>query len=574
MVFINNPIIWADVPDNDVIRVGNAFYMVSTSMHSMPGGPIMKSYDLKRWELVSYIFDVLRDKDAGNLENGENIYGQGSWASSLRKIGDWYYCLFNSNDDHCAYMCRTRDIESSGWEKYRLDRFMHDPSILADDDGRKYVIYGNHEIYITELSDDLLSIKKGGTDRLLFTTEAENIGLKAEGCHAYKIGGRYYALFIEWPSDGNRRRREVCYRWDSFDGPFEHTVILDDDMEYHNAGVAQGAIFTIPVQKENVESTLSSCDSDDGVITGLKCDDGEYCYAPGPDKEYWAAVMFQDHGAVGRIPYVLPVEWRDGWPMLGIDGFVPERFELPFDADCESVGVNANGNILLAADALTLSSGGTSPCAVGYGLCSSDDFRRARGQEESLADTRHLWQWNHNPDNLSWSLRERPGYLRLLNMHLSDTGVLQARNTLTQRTFGPSCSCETHLELDGLKPGDSAGLIAIQGNFGMVGVRVSDECEYRIVMCVNDGKYGEKVAAEEKLGDRKDIYLKIAFDFADNRDIAIFYRSLDGTRWKQLGKPLQMKYTLDHFMGYRMGLYSYAGEKTGGYADFEYFRIQ
>ena len=52
---IQNPILWSDYPDPDLIRVGDAYYMVTTTMFFMPGGPIMKSRDLIHWEIVSYI---------------------------------------------------------------------------------------------------------------------------------------------------------------------------------------------------------------------------------------------------------------------------------------------------------------------------------------------------------------------------------------------------------------------------------------------------------------------------------------------------------------------------------------
>lgn len=50
-----NPVIFADVPDIDIIRVDDAFYMVSTTMHLSPGCPVMKSYDLVNWEIVNYV---------------------------------------------------------------------------------------------------------------------------------------------------------------------------------------------------------------------------------------------------------------------------------------------------------------------------------------------------------------------------------------------------------------------------------------------------------------------------------------------------------------------------------------
>ena len=64
---IKNPMLWADVPDPDVIRVGDTFYLVSTTMHLMPGAPVMASKDLKNWETVGYIFDKLTDSPKYDL---------------------------------------------------------------------------------------------------------------------------------------------------------------------------------------------------------------------------------------------------------------------------------------------------------------------------------------------------------------------------------------------------------------------------------------------------------------------------------------------------------------------------
>src|SRR5918998_772605 len=79
-----NPIIFADVPDLSMVRVGDTYYMSSTTMHMSPGVPIMKSKDLVNWELVSYAYDILGDNDALTLQNDKNAYSKGSWASSLR----------------------------------------------------------------------------------------------------------------------------------------------------------------------------------------------------------------------------------------------------------------------------------------------------------------------------------------------------------------------------------------------------------------------------------------------------------------------------------------------------------
>ena len=77
---IENPILWSDYPDPDLIRIGDSYYMVSTTMFFMPGGPILKSKDLVHWEIVSYIFDKIEGYD--DVGAG---YGRGQWATSLRE---------------------------------------------------------------------------------------------------------------------------------------------------------------------------------------------------------------------------------------------------------------------------------------------------------------------------------------------------------------------------------------------------------------------------------------------------------------------------------------------------------
>jgi beta-xylosidase len=495
-ITITNPIIWADVPDPSVIRVGSMFYMVSTSMHSMPGCPIMKSKNLMNWEIVNYVFDTLEDNDEHNLINGKNIYSKGSWASSLRYHDDTFYVCFSSNDMKQFYIYRTKDIENGRWERTVIHCLLHDPSLLFDE-GHVYVIYGNGDIRITELTEDATALKPDGINQLLFETEREEIGLRCEGCHAYKLNGYYYLFFIEWPKNGNGRRRQLCYRSKELLGPYEHKIILDDDMGYHNKGVAQGGIIDTTDEK-------------------------------------WYAFLFQDHDAVGRIPCVVPVTWIDDWPIFGIGGKVPEAFEASL------------------------------PMSEAKPLVISDEFEYS---ENKLALN---WQWNHNPDNQLWSLLERPGFLRMKTGHLTSS-VEYARNTLTQRTEGPVCSGVTLLEVSHMKPGDRAGLVALQHHFGWVGIQVEDDRYCYVSMCVK-GDNGFEQTVEHYRFESNQIFLKIDFDFKDSIDLATFYFSEDGVAWHQIGHQLQLKYTLDHFMGCRIGLFNYATRQIGGYADFDYFR--
>ena len=54
-----NPLIGMDYPDPDLIRVGDIWYMISTTMHFYPGGVILRSYDLIHWEIAGYVYDKL-----------------------------------------------------------------------------------------------------------------------------------------------------------------------------------------------------------------------------------------------------------------------------------------------------------------------------------------------------------------------------------------------------------------------------------------------------------------------------------------------------------------------------------
>lgn len=499
---ISNPIIWADVPDPSVIRAGSAYYMVSTSMHSMPGCPIMKSENLYNWELVNYVFDTFEDNDAHNLLDGKGIYGKGSWATSLRFNKGYYYVCFSSNDMNLFYVYRTNDIENGKFERYVINGLHHDPSMLFDDDGRVYIIYGNGGIRIKELTSDATALKNDGVNQLLFDTEHEGIMLRAEGCHAYKMNGYYYLFFIEWPYVDNKRRRELCCRSRNLLGPYERKVVLDDNMEFRNNGIAQGGIVDTP--------------------------DGD-----------WFAVLFQDHGAVGRIPCVIPVSWDNDWPVFGIEGRVPQSFEVPL------------------------------PSAVTNPLVISDDF--------DYSDNRLAlqWQWNHNPDPTRWSVTDRHGFLRLTTGHLTNS-LEFARNTLTQRTEGPACVGTTAMDISHMKPGDRAGLVALQFVFGSVGIQIEENGDRYVAMSVNgraDGGQGE-VAVERVRYKGDHIYLRIEcqFDNGNREDIAYFRYSSDGETWRSIGEPLRMQYRLEHFMGYRLGLYNYATMQTGGFVDYDYFR--
>ncbi len=282
-----NPVIWADCPDPDVIRVGDDFYFVSTTMHLMPGAPVMHSKDLVNWEIVSYIFDRIGETPRYSLQEG-TVYGRGQWATSLRYHNGRFYAYFTPNDQpYKGYVYTTADPRGK-WELHSVIPHFHDASFFFDDNGKAYMVYGTGQI--RELRPDLTDVLEGGLDTRLFERDSEENNL-LEGSRMLKKDGRYYLLMISWPRGGIRR--EVCYRADSIEGPYEKKVILETPFGGLGDGVAQGTIFDDP-------------------------------------QGNWYGMFFQDRGGVGRVPMLMPCTWIDGWPMLGDkDGKVPVTMPKP-----------------------------------------------------------------------------------------------------------------------------------------------------------------------------------------------------------------------------------------------------
>jgi len=302
----SNPVIWADVPDNDIIRVGDTYWMSSTTMHMNPGVPIMKSKDMVNWETVSYCYNVLEDNDAMKLQTGGNMYSNGSWASTLRYKDGTFYVIVPSNTTRKTYIFQTEDPENQPWRRYEINQQFHDCGLLMDDDGRNWLVYGGNPLYIIELNETVTGLKAGAQARVIL----ENIhapnpeddyltptgsGL-AEGAHIRKIDGVYYILCIT-SEDRGWLRQQVCHRSTSLEGPWEAKVVARESIS--GSGVGQGDIV----------------------------DDGN---------GNWYGMIFRDSGAAGRIPWLMPITWVDGWPMFGKDGSytnIPREGEIPIQTD-------------------------------------------------------------------------------------------------------------------------------------------------------------------------------------------------------------------------------------------------
>lgn len=485
---VTNPILWADIPDISILRVGDKFYMTQTTMHMAPGVPIMESSDLVHWRTISYCYSTMANSDAFNLANGKNAYGNGSWASSIRYKNGTYHVLVPSNTTSRTHLYTSKDIRGP-W-KETIFPFWHDPSLVLEDDGTNYVVYGNGDIRIVELNADLTAVKSGGVSKILIPDAsgfAGSVGLKSEGSHLEKINGWYYEFTICYVN--GKGRTQLVHRSKTLLGTYEGKIALQSD------GVAQGSV--------------------------VQMKDGS-----------WMGYLFQDNGSVGRSPWIMPVSFPNDWPLYN-NGVARKSFSMA------NVG-----------------------SAAGSGFVTSDDFSTTTMPLE--------WQWNHNPDNANWSLSARPGHYRIKTGRI-DANVLLARNTLTQRTFGPKCSGRISLDASGMKDGDVAGLLALQQDYGYVAVKKTGTA--LDVVMVNAATGTPSQVASAAITASK-VFLRIDMDFTNKTDKATFFYSTDSSNWRQIGNTLQMSYTLPaHFMGYRFGLFNYATKTTGGTADFDWYQI-
>ncbi len=264
-----NPLIFADFPDPDVIRVENTYYMVTTTMFVFPGVTILKSNDLVNWEYCNNAVPRMNFGPCYNLENC-NRYAHGQWATSFKYNKGKFYLLFITLDEG-GFICSA--IRPEGlWEIKKLPRGFYDPGLFFDEDGKIYVAHGYETIKITELDSNFVA---KGKDVDVFKGDLAK-GL--EGTHIYKLNGYYYL----YSTYGGPNGFQVALRSKNIYGPYEEKVVIRDT-EGPNRGVHQGAL--------------------------IQTQTGE-----------WWTILFTDNGPFGRMPSLQPVRWEDNWPIAGING--------------------------------------------------------------------------------------------------------------------------------------------------------------------------------------------------------------------------------------------------------------
>lgn len=516
-----NPILNGDFPDPDVIRVGDTYYMVSTTMYTFPGATIMKSKDLVNWEYCANPLEQIANDENYNLQNGKDHYAQGMWAASLSYHSGKFYLYFISygkDKSEGRNILLTTTNPEGKWNMEYFPEHYYDSGWLFDDgakgDGYVYVACGIGDIWVNKL--DGKTLKKISSTKVISARD----GL--EGSHMYHIGDFYY-LYL---TTGGYWRGQTIYRSKNPMGPYEEMPNLNgyDNVQGGNAfygqGIHQGAL--------------------------VETQTGE-----------WWTIMFKDAGAIGRVPYLEPVTWQDGWPIIGkkgkdvsrmtsSTGYTPTYYAKP------NVGAHHSRTYLPTNDTFT---------DLTLGM---------------------QWSWNHNPDNSAWSLLENSGNLRLHTTGIAAT-LDHARNSLTQRILGYNCegfksaTKETKsfgtikMNVANMKEGDIAGISVFQDPYSYIGVKMVDGQKH---LYYYHSEYDDK-SATDLLGDVIEndvIFLRAVVSFVSNK--VDYYYSYDNVKYTKFGNGMTPRFTLKIFVGNRFYLFNYATKANGGFVDIDWFSTE
>ena len=510
-----NPILFADYSDPDAIRVGQDYWLISSSFSHVPGLPILHSRDLVNWTLVNHALPTLGPAEGiptGHFDVPR--HGSGVWAPAIRHHAGKFW-IYYPDPDFGIYLVSATDPRGE-WSRPVLvkgGKGLIDPCPLWDNDGKVYLVHGwaksrsgkSNLLTLNQLSADGSKVTDGDGVVIIDENNSSRGFHTLEGPKIYKRGDTYW---IFAPVDGVATGSQAVYRAKNIRGPYEARIVL-----------SQGATpINGPHQGAWVESA-----------TG----------------EHWF-MHFQDRGPYGRVVHLQPTAWRnDGWPAMGTGVATDAETGAP-------VLVHKKPGVASA------------PAAVPLAPATSDEFD---SQKLGLQ-----WQWQANPRAGWYSLTANPGSLRLTAVAVpSATSRYDAPNLLLQKFPAGAFTATTALDLSGACEGEEAGLIVFGYSYGWIGLRQT-ATGVRLIQVTNVDAHKqspERESASVAVSTRK-IFLRVTV--ATDAKCRFAY-SLDGKAFIAFGDELQA--TVAKWVGAKVGVFAATtlGNATPGHADFAYFRI-
>lgn len=508
-----NPVLFADYSDPDAIRVGEDYWLTSSSFSHVPGLPILHSRDLVNWTLVNHALPTL--VPAGHFSVPR--HGGGVWAPAIRFHGGKYW-IFYPDPDFGIYVVTATDPRGA-WSPpvlVKAGKGLIDPCPLWDD-ANLYLIHGwaksragkNNQVTLNLLSADATHVTDGeGVVIIDENTAGRNIHT-LEGPKFYKRGDTYW---IFAPVNGVQTGTQAVYRAKDIHGPYDVRVVLAQGSTPIN-GPHQGAWVDTP--------------------TG----------------EQWF-LHFQDRAAFGRVVHLQPMSWGgDGWPRMGTG---------------VASGVE-KGEPVLSYTKPQVSHGDATPTSR-LTPATSDEFDSPKLGLQ--------WQWQANPQPGVCSLTAKPGALRLECVTApSATSRYDSPHLLLQKFSAPAFTATTALDLSGAGAGSEAGLIVFGYSYAWVGLR-RDATGVRLVHVANVD--ASKSGAEREVAslprESAKIFLRVTVA-ADAK--CRFATSVDGRTFTPLGEEFQA--TAGKWVGAKVGLFAASlpapSTVMPGHADFDFFHL-
>jgi beta-xylosidase len=444
-------------------------------------------------------------------------YSYGTWAGDLAyHDGIWI------DYRHGLYVSTAKDIRGPWTEPHKMlpiEKTCTDPAVFWDyDEGQAYLVHNTrdklkspdnqtpgNEIRLHKMSWDGMEILDGG--------EVIRTWPGAEAAKIYKVDGTFYFFLAEWyipdlraPEDpeaceSDRKQLVLRSTTDSIYGPFESKIVMERGNGFIRPA-SQGALMQAP--------------------------DGSWWYT------HQLIQRYRDGSGItpieGRPQCLEPVEWIDGWPIIGKDveghgiGNPVQRYRKPID---------------------------------GYPIAAPPT------DDEFNSPTLGLqWEWNHNPKETHWTLTERRGWLRLkASVPVDEGGFWKASNTVSQRLMGIGRSEATaKFDISGMQPGQRAGFVRFGGVYHLLGVLVNGDGSRRLFFDAN----GEVTEGPEIAGD--DLWIQTSND----GKMASFRYSTDGERFVDIGTSFTLQFGM--WTGDRLGFFCWNDQDEAGYLDVDWFR--
>jgi beta-xylosidase len=479
-----NPILYADYSDPDVVRVGDDFFMVASSFNCTPGLPILHSKDLVNWKIIGHALKNLPHPRYEKVQPGCGV-----WAPAIRFHKRKFWIFFSTPDEGIFLV--TAKHPAGPWSEphcVQAGKGLIDPCPLWDDDGKAYLVHAyagsragiKHRLRVCPMAPD--GSKLLGEGEIVFHQPEKHPTL--EGPKFLKKDGWYYILA---PAGGVETGWQLALRSKNIYGPYEEKIVLAQGGTDIN-GPHQGALV-------------------DTAVGG------------------WWFVHFQDAGVYGRIVHLQPVEWQDGWPLMGKNGEPVRRHAKP---------------IFIS---------GQKPFAPQ----TSDEF-----DEQKLG---LQWQWHANHHDYWHSLTARPGWLRLFPQ-MAVTPMNEQPNLLVQKFPARSFTAETALNFFPMQSGEETGLAVVGQSIATLGV-FHDGNKSRVVFRVNN----EKKLLAEMIGHT--IKLRVVVKCDGN----CFFSFVEQN--KPVNIPQKFRASKGKWIGAKIGLYSLKQIKyaQAGHVDGDYFRF-